>query len=162
MLFFLSTPEYKNVQLNTTKVRVHLRNGIAEMFDQHQDLMGKVENDLVEIETNFENKSEKFSFILQEGVFIVSNKGLDNDLNHQGTGIYIYAKKAFEIGSGFSIEELSKQYDETKVKLEKELEKLAEKGTTLVNNAITSKSILIQDDLEFLRKSLIIAKDLKK
>ena len=51
MLFLLATPEYNNVQANTTKVRVHLRSGVAEIFEQHQDLMGKVENNLIEIET---------------------------------------------------------------------------------------------------------------
>jgi hypothetical protein len=70
MLFLLATPEYNNIQSNTTKVKVHLRNGVAEILDQHQDLMGKVENNLLEIETNFENKLEKFLYILQDGVFI--------------------------------------------------------------------------------------------
>jgi len=59
MLFLLATPEYNNLQSNTTKVRVHLRNGVAEVFDQHQDLMGKVDNNIIEIETNFENRIEK-------------------------------------------------------------------------------------------------------
>jgi hypothetical protein len=38
MYFHLATPEYNKVQQNTTKVKVHLRTGIAEIFDQHQDL----------------------------------------------------------------------------------------------------------------------------
>lgn len=59
MLFLLATPEYSNLQSNTTKVKVHLRSGVAEIFEQHQDLMGKVENNIIEIETNFENKFEK-------------------------------------------------------------------------------------------------------
>ena len=74
MLFLLATPEYNNVQSNTTKVRVHLRSGIAEIFEQHQDLMGKIDNNIVEIETNFENKLEKIWFVLQDAVFIVSNQ----------------------------------------------------------------------------------------
>ena len=80
MLFLLATPEYNNVQSNATKVKVHLRTGIAEILDNHQDLMGKVENNIVEIETNFENKAEKFVFVLQDAVFIVSNKGLDAEV----------------------------------------------------------------------------------
>jgi sRNA-binding regulator protein Hfq len=32
MLFFLATPEYNNLQSNTTKVKVHLRNGVAEIL----------------------------------------------------------------------------------------------------------------------------------
>jgi hypothetical protein len=42
MLFLLSTPEYTNAQSNTTKVKVHLRNGVAEVFNLHQDLMGEL------------------------------------------------------------------------------------------------------------------------
>ena len=74
MLFLLATPEYTNVQSNTTKVKVHLRNGVAEVFDLHQDLMGRIDNNIVEIETNFENRLEKILFVLQDAVFIVSNK----------------------------------------------------------------------------------------
>ena len=81
MLFLLNTPEYTNVQSNTTKVKVHLKNGVAEILDQHQDLMGRVENNIVEIETNFENKTEKNLFVLQDAVFIVSTKGLDKKLD---------------------------------------------------------------------------------
>jgi F0F1-type ATP synthase epsilon subunit len=97
MLFLLATPEYSNLQSNTTKVKVHLRSGVAEIFEQHQDLMGKVENNIVEIETNFENKFEKSLFILQDAVFVVSNQGLDTTAETKGTGVYVYAKKVKEI-----------------------------------------------------------------
>ena len=96
MLFLLATPEYNNVQSNTTKVRVHLRSGIAEIFEQHQDLMGKVDNNIVEIETNFENKLEKIWFVLQDAVFIVSNQkgnAAASAFENEGTGVYIYAKR---------------------------------------------------------------------
>ena len=85
MQFVLATPEYNNSQSNTTKVKVHLRNGIAEIFDQHQDLMGKIDNNIIEIETNFENRVEKILFVLQDGVFIVSNQGLDSTSETKGT-----------------------------------------------------------------------------
>jgi hypothetical protein len=159
MLFLLATSEYNNVQLNTTKVRVHLRNGIAEIFDQHQDLMGKVENNLVEIETNFENKIEKFSFILQDAVFVVSNQGLEGTLEHKGTGVYVYAKKVREINSDLSIDEITKQYDQKKLQLDGELEKVNEKEE---NKALNSKILLLKEDVEFLRRSLIIIKEIKK
>jgi F0F1-type ATP synthase epsilon subunit len=98
MLFLLNTPEYTNVQSNTTKVKVHLKNGVAEILDQHQDLMGRVENNIVEIETNFENKTEKNLFVLQDAVFIVSTKGLDKKLEKK-TSVYVYAKNVKEINS---------------------------------------------------------------
>jgi F0F1-type ATP synthase epsilon subunit len=159
MLFLLATPEYNKVQINTTKVKVHLRTGIAEIFDQHQDLMGKVENNIVEIETNFENKLEKFLFILQDAVFIVSTKGLDEE--YKGTGIYIYAKSAREINSSFSIEDLSKQYEQKKTQLETQLELVAGQMTTSQANILNSKILLLKDDVEFLRKALLIVKGLK-
>jgi hypothetical protein len=159
MLFLLATSEYNNVQLNTTKVRVHLRNGVAEIFDQHQDLMGKVENNLVEIETNFENKIEKFSFILQDAVFVVSNQGLEGTLEHKGTGVYVYAKKVREINSDLSIDEITKQYDQKKLQLDGELEKVNEKEE---NKALNSKILLLKEDVEFLKRSLIIIKEIKK
>ena len=158
MLFLLATSEYNNVQLNTTKVRVHLRNGVAEIFNQHQDLMGKVENNLVEIETNFENKIERFSFILQDAVFIVSNQGLEGTLDYKGTGVYVYAKKVREVTSNLSIDEISKQYEQKKIELETELEKL---NDTPDNKALNSKILLLKEDVEFLRRSLTIIKGIK-
>lgn len=158
MLFLLATSEYNNVQLNTTKVRVHLRNGVAEIFNQHQDLMGKVENNLVEIETNFENKIEKFSFILQDAVFIVSNQGLEGTLDYKGTGVYVYAKKVREVTSNLSMDEISKQYEQKKGELDTQLEKLSE---TQDNKALNSKILLLKEDVEFLRRSLAIIKDIK-
>ena len=109
MLFLLATPEYNKIQSNTTKVRVHLRNGVAEIFDQHQDLMGKIDNNILEVETNFENKVEKLLFVLQDAVFIVSNQGLDANSDEKGTGIYVYAKKVKEITSNVSIEDVAKE-----------------------------------------------------
>jgi hypothetical protein len=158
MLFLLATSEYNNVQLNTTKVRVHLRNGVAEIFNQHQDLMGKVENNLVEIETNFENKIERFSFILQDAVFIVSNQGLEGTLDYKGTGVYVYAKKVREVTSNLSIDEISKQYEQRKAELDIQMEKLSE---TKDNKALNSKILLLKEDVEFLRRSLTIIKDIK-
>jgi hypothetical protein len=55
--------------------------------------MGKVDNNLIEIETNFENRLEKILFVLQDAVFIVSNKGLDATAENKGTGVYVYAKE---------------------------------------------------------------------
>ena len=119
--------------------------------------MGKVENNIIEIESNFENKSEKFLFILQDAVFIVSNKGLDPDSEQQETSVYVYAKKVREINSSITIDEVTKEYDAKQLELENEIAKLPEKATR-----VTSKIILLQDEVEFLQKSLGILKNLKK
>jgi hypothetical protein len=162
MLFLLATPEYTTIQSNTTKVRVHLRNGVAEIYEQHQDLMGKVENNLVEIETSSENRTEKLSFVLQDAVFIVSNQGLDNSSDYKGTSIYIYAKKSKDIGLSSAFEEISKEYEQKKILLDSELEKLSLKENSALEKIINSKILLLQEDVEFLKKSLAITKDSKK
>lgn len=162
MLFLLATPEYNNVQSNTTRVKVHLRNGVAEIYDQHQDLMGKVENNIVEIETNFENKIEKFLFVLQDAVFIVSNKGLDGNSNNNETSVYIYAKRVREINSDLSLDQLSSQIEEKQTQLNSEIEKLVGQENKALEKVINSRILLIQEDLDFLTKSLTIAKEVKK
>jgi hypothetical protein len=159
MLFLLATPEYNNIQSNTTKVRVHLRNGVAEIFDQHQDLMGKIDNNILEIETNFENRVEKLLFVLQDAVFIVSNQGLDVNSDQKGTGIYVYAKKVKEITSSVSVEDVSKEYENKKTSLELENQKL---GTGVeTDKVINSKIFVLKDEVEFLEKVVTVVKDLK-
>jgi hypothetical protein len=158
MLFLLATPEYNNIQSNTTKVKVHLRNGVAEILDQHQDLMGKVENNLLEIETNFENKLEKLLFVLQDAVFIVSNKGLETNIETKGTGVYVYAKRVREITSSTSVDEIVKQYDLKNSELEKEVAKLEIESNSVKAN---SKIFLLKEEVEFLKKAVTIIKGLK-
>jgi F0F1-type ATP synthase epsilon subunit len=161
MLFLLATPEYNNTQSNTTKVKVHLRSGIAEILDNHQDLMGKVENDIIEIESNFENKTEKLTFVLQDAVFVVSNQGLDTSADNKNTGIYVYAKRAKELGSNTSLEEVTKQFEAKNTELEIEREKIASLNLDSNDKVVTSKLILIQDELEFFRKVQTVVKGMK-
>lgn len=158
MLFLLATPEYSNLQSNTTKVKVHLRSGVAEIFEQHQDLMGKVENNIIEIETNFENKFEKSLFILQDAVFVVSNQGLDTTSETKGTGVYVYAKKVKEITSTISVDDVTKQYEQKVAELEVENQKLAGDANDKV---INSKIFLLKDEVEFLKKVVTIVKEFK-
>ena len=158
MLFLLATPEYNNIQSNTTKVKVHLRNGVAEILEQHQDLMGKVENNLLEIETNFENRLEKLVFVLQDAVFVVSNKGLDTNVESKGTGVYVYAKRVREITPSTSVDEIIKQYDLKNAELEKETAILEADPNS---SKAKSKVFLLKDEVEFLRRSVTIIKGLK-
>jgi len=160
MLFLLNTPEYTNVQSNTTKVKVHLKNGVAEILDQHQDLMGKVENNIVEIETNFENKTEKNLFVLQDAVFIVSTKGLDKKIEKK-TSVYVYAKNAKEINSRLAIDDITKQYEKKLSLLEAETLKLNGQNNEKSESSIKSKIFILNEDVEFLKKVLNLSKQSK-
>ena len=157
MLFFLATPEYNNIQSNTTKVRVHLKNGVAEIFDQHQDLMGRVDNNIVEIEVN----TEKTLFILQDAVFVVSTKGLDKTAELKGTSVYIYARRAQEIKSNVSLDEIAKQYDQKNAEIERFSNQLVEESTESGKTRINSKLTLLKDELGFLKKVILMIKELK-
>ncbi len=160
MLFSLATPEYTNVQSNTTKVRVHLRSGIAEIFEQHQDLMGKIDNNIIEIETNFENKIEKTSFVLQDAVFIVSNEQMDSS-DMQGTGVYVYAKRVKEITANVSLEDISKQYEEKASAFEMEKQKLALENIDPLDQNLNAKLFVLKEEVDFLNKVVTVVKDFK-
>jgi anion-transporting ArsA/GET3 family ATPase len=160
MLFFVSADDYTNLQNNTTKVKVHLNNGIAEILDQHQDLLGQVENDIVEVETFFENRVEKLLFILQNAVFIVSTKGLGVDREKNKTAVYVYAKRA--IPSTVSTEEIVKQSDKISKKLEKLKEKKVKQENAKENVFLTNFRIReIEEELVFNRRVVSILKGLK-
>jgi hypothetical protein len=162
MYFFLATAKYKNVQSNTTKVKVHLRNGVAEILNKHQDLMGRVENNIIEIETNFENKLKKSLFVVQDAVFVVSNKDLaaksENSPGEiKGTGVYVYAVRAVEITSTMSLEEISKEYDEKIAEIKADdLKKELGQGT-----GTRSIIYVLKQDVSFLKKVLAVAKKIK-
>lgn len=163
MLFFLATPEYNLAQSNTTKIKVHLSTGIAEILDQHQDLMGKIDNDIVEIEINFDNKIEKLKFLVQEGVFVVSTKNsISSNATSSETGIYVYAKRSQEISSKISIDEITKQYELKKERLEKEEEKFFDGKKEVSYDRITnSKLFLLKEEVEFFKKAISVLKDSK-
>lgn len=164
MLFFLATPEYNQAQSNTTKIKVHLSTGVAEIYEQHQDLMGKIDNDIVEIETSFDNKIEKSKFLVQEAVFVVSTKNsISASATSTETGVYIYAKRAKEISSKLSIDEISKEYETKKERLEKEESKLSDNGkdTSSSDRLTNSKLYLLKEEIDFLKKVILVVKEIK-
>ena len=164
MLFLLATPEYNNVQSNTTKVKVHLRSGVAEILEQHRDLMGKIDNNIVEIETNFENKLEKIWFVLQDAVFIVSNQKTNSGnsaFENNGTGVYIYAKRVKEINSSISMDELLKQYEQKKSLYEIEKQKLIDQNIEIYDSTKNSNLVVIKEEVDFFEKVISVVKEFK-
>lgn len=169
MYFFLSSPEYKNWQNNVLKVNVHLTSGIAQILENHQDLLGKVENNFVEIENNFENKLEKLKFILQDGVFIVSRKGLESE----GMSVYIYAKRAYELNSGLSTNSIIQECEKSKKLLEFECGKRVNFESDLTIQGLSKEEIekrrkrletsilTIEKDISFFETTLSLVKQLK-
>jgi hypothetical protein len=160
MQFSLATPEdNKKVLSNASRVKIHLTTGIVEILEKHQDLLGKVTIDLLEVETSNDNKVEKLKYILQDALVIVSTKGLN--IENQGTGVYVYAKRILDLNSNISVDEFSKKVDQKVAKLETEKQNLASM-TTGDTKKIKTLILLLEDELIFDKKVLTLIKDLKK
>lgn len=169
MLFFLATPESSIIETKTSKIRVHLSSGVAEVFENHQDLMGKIDNDFIEFETNFDNKSEIGKYLLHLGVFVVSTKNsIIKEPKSTETAVYVYAKRVFEISSKnkSSLDSISKEYETKKILLEEEEQKEAEKaeqkpGVIPESININSNLFLLKEEVNFLKKIIVVMKEVK-
>ena len=162
MLFFLSAAEYNNVQNNTTKVKVHLNGGIAEILEQHQDLMGRIDNNIIEIETFFENRVEKLLFILQDAVFVVSNKGLDSKEEEKGTFVAVLGDKSREITESVTAASIASEIERSKASITNETALYNAMIGQPVAVSINSKIYLLQQELSFLERMSFIVEDMRK
>lgn len=159
MQFSLATPEdSKKVLSSVSKVKAHLTTGIVEILDKHQDLLGKISINIVEIESNEENKNEKLKFILQDALIIVSTKGLTTEPTTAQTGVYIFAKRALELQTNISIDEFSKKVEQKSLKLETQKQVLSE-ATGKSIEKIKTQLLLLEDELEFDKKVLSFIKE---
>jgi F0F1-type ATP synthase epsilon subunit len=159
MQFSLATPEdSKKLLSNVTTVKIYLTTGVVEILEKHQDLLGKVSLDLIEVQSNQDNKSEKFKFLVQDALVIVSNKGLNSELTSE-TGVYIFAKRVLEFNSSISLDQYSKKVEQKLSKLEVEKQALMEDGANF--DKIKTKIFILEDELKFEQKVLSILKDLR-
>lgn len=144
------------------RVKAQLTNGTTEVLDQHQDLLGKICNNIIEIETSLENKLEKIYFVAQEAIFGVSTKRLDKKQESRTTSVYVYATEMLEINSNTSIEDLRAQFDLKTTELEIETQKAKGESFDLSRNIMNAKLVGLKNEIEFLGVALKLAKDLKK
>jgi hypothetical protein len=120
-------------------------------------------SDLIEVESNQDNKSEKFKFLAQDALVIVSNKGLNSELTSE-TGVYIFAKRVLEINSSISLDECSKKVEQKATKLEVEKQSLVERDEKNLGSnleKIKTKIFVLEDELKFEKKVLSILKESK-
>nr|YP_009545339.1 ATP synthase CF1 epsilon subunit [Mallomonas splendens]AYO28493.1 ATP synthase CF1 epsilon subunit [Mallomonas splendens] len=157
MQFFLASPDYNQTHFNLTKIRVHLSNGVAEIYEQHQDLLGKIINNVVDIETTLENKLEKVKYLVQDGVFVVSSKiSILSNIEKSETSVYIYAKRIKELNPKNSVDEIAKEYQIKKDLLDKE-----ELKTEPIGILSNSKIYVLRQEVEFLEKAVSLLKSMK-
>ena len=160
MLFFLATPESSIIQTKTTKIRVHLSSGIAEILEEHQDLMGRIDNDVVEFELNSDNKVE----ISKKNAISATSQGPE-------TAVYVYGKRIFEINSKTKslLDEISKEFESKLNLLQQEEQKMNDDQNKKETNDIsasyelvkTSNFLLLRQEVDFLRKVITVLKEFK-
>lgn len=159
MEFRLLTSECAYTISNVRKVKGFLSNGIVEVFDRHQDLMGLIENNLVEIELNLENTVKEF-FALQNGIFIVCSTPLSSNNTKSETIVYAYAKSFLKLEKNTSLEALLEKYEHKKFLLNAELQKLNKNNMDSLDLIVNSKALLLKEETEFIQNTLVIAKKL--
>jgi F0F1-type ATP synthase epsilon subunit len=147
MKFILSSPDYNITLENIKKIKVNLRSGVAEIYEKHQDLLGKINNNIIEVERTIENRVEKLFYVIQDGIFLVTN--LSNE-----TKINLFAKNICIIDSNLSIKNLSENYQEKKKELDNEIRKLSNSQEESIEKIISSKILLLQEEIEFLKQCI--------
>ena len=93
MHFFLSSSSENKGQTSVTKVRIFLRTGIVEILEQHQNLIGQIENDIVEVETTFEGVVSRELYVIRNGVLVVTNQfaPVGDNFEIGKTSVFIYS-----------------------------------------------------------------------
>ncbi len=160
MFFTLATPESLYVEPTCSKVKAVLTSGLVEIYEGHQDLIGKIHNGLLSLKiVNLNNEDISKNYLLQDGVFVVSNQGLDNENDEvKTTSIYVYARRLLEISKELDLADLATRLQEKQLELDNEIEKLKEITDFSEDIEITSsKIIIIKSDLSFLEKAYFLA-----
>ena len=93
MHFFLSSSNENKGQTSVTKVRIFLRTGIVEILEQHQNLIGQIANDIIEVETTFEGVVSKELYVVRNGVLVVTNQftPVGDNFEVGKTSVFIYS-----------------------------------------------------------------------
>ena len=93
MHFFLSSSNENKGQTSVTKVRIFLRTGIVEILEQHQNLIGQIANDIVEVETTFEGVVSRELYVVRNGVLVVTNQftPVGDNFEFGKTTVFIYS-----------------------------------------------------------------------
>ena len=158
MFVSIATPEYTGMKANSLKVRAALTSGVLEVYEKHQDLIGKINNNFLEIEHLVENKVVSSCYVLQDAIFIVSNEGLDFSKTTKETSVYVYAKKSVEISKGFSLDQLMKDIEEKRKNLATEVQALKLENDQNNFELLSVKAFILKEDIVFLEKVYEVAK----
>lgn len=112
----VTTPEFSNRHENVKRVRVELKSGIAEIYPNHQDLLGTIALGEVQIEELIDEKSVISTYIAQDGLVTIDNS---KSQNTEKTVIDIFSTQSIQITKELKYEYCNEKYDESKEELDK-------------------------------------------
>ena len=158
----VQTSEGTKIISNVIKVKVCLKNGAAEIYDSHIDLMGTIENNLVEIYHRLDGKDVKAVFMIGNGVIVVSNKGLDSKEEEKGTFVAVLGDKSREITESVTAASIASEIERSKASITNETALYNAMIGQPVAVSINSKIYLLQQELSFLERMSFIVEDMRK
>jgi hypothetical protein len=159
MKFYLFAPgettpdKVDRLLLDVIKVKAFLTNGVVEIFESHQNLMGKIENNVVEVEYNSQNKSVKEIFVLDDALFGVAEDFSKEFLSTEKEDtneicVFLFTKSVRELNEKSSIEAIQDEYEK--------------KSVLLQSGSLSSPSTMVlEKEIEFLKKTASILKEYK-
>ena len=150
MQVFFVTPEFNETQTNVLKVKAQLRNGGIEIYPNHQNLIGKLSTEIIEILT----ESKLTFYLVQDAIILVINKEfLELGPKKSESTIYVYAKRALKLTDNLNYSDVLNTYQlkRSEISLLKESQ-----------GSIATKTLLLNEELAFLKKVLEILKRVEK
>lgn len=155
IFFVLNAPGFSYVEMMATKVTGYLTTGVVQILDQHQDLIGTVASNLLEIQGNEENETDKVIFFVKNSTFIVCS------IKKQ-TNVFLSGEEVQCVNAENSIQEISQLLQEKEKELAIAFANLNDK-TSNINEFVASPKkdvvILLQAKVQFLKQALLKAKE---
>lgn len=147
MMFIIDAPGFAYVQKNATKITGNLTSGSVQILTQHQELIGTICSNLVEIETDNENEVKKIVFFVKNSTFVVTT--IRNE-----TTVFVRAEDILQISGENVINEINEMLEQQR----KEIIIARQNYGVLSTPQNYELIILLESKGEFLKAALIAAK----
>ena len=157
MRFFLSSPDFSISFENISKVQANLRSGRAEILENHQELLGLITNNLLEIEKVQDNRTERYAYVLADGMLTVLPKSRSEG---NQTMVTLFAKSICSLHTS-SVEDLKQKYDQKQAEFEAEEKKFQLTEEISVKQVLKTKLLILEQETEFAKQCLFFAKETK-
>ena len=147
MMFIIDAPGLAYVQKNATKITGNLTSGVVQILNQHQELIGSIRSNLVEVETDNENEVKKTVFFVKNSTFVVTTI-------RKETNVFVRADDTLQISGENVINEINEMLEEQR----KAIIIARQNYEIILTPQNYELVILLESKGEFLKAALIAAK----